>query len=125
IVKREARAAVILESPAKPMQCARLTTIGAMGEVGAALRIVGHPGIGHQTLEHAALHIKAVSSDLVYGDVVDVPVVGPAIVAIGDDLEAVPLRAVALDGEVAESQIAQVDAGSDIDLDDRRPVSDL
>src|SRR6185312_5515362 len=39
-------------------------------------------------------------------------------------LDAVALRAVALDGEVREVEVAQVDAGTDDDLDDRLAAAD-
>ena len=59
------------------------------------------------------------------GDVLEGPAVHPAIVAVGHDPDAVALQAVALDGEVRQRHVAQVDARTDIDLDDRRAVGDL
>src|SRR5262249_8332721 len=96
-----------------------------VGEVGTALAVAGHPGVRDQALGHAALDIKAVAADAVHGDVVDAEIVDSAVVAGGDDLDAIAFLAVALDDEVGEGQVAQVNAGIDHHLDDRRAVGDL
>ena len=87
--------------------------------------VADHPRVGHQAFEDAALHIEAVATDAAHHDVVDRKIVDPAVVAVGDDLDAVALASVALDREIRQRQIAEVHAGTGIYLDDRRAVGDL
>src|SRR5689334_23294619 len=96
-----------------------------MGKACAAAGIVGHPGIGDRALEHASFHVDADAADMIDVYVADVPVVDPAVVAIGNDADAVAFPAIALDREVGQGQVAHIDAGTDIDLDHRRAVGDV
>src|SRR5262249_58292514 len=93
VVQGHAGAAIVLGAAARPAQRTRDTASRAVREIGAAPRITVHPRIGNHALEHAALHAEPVAADTLDGHVVDGPVVGPAIVAVGDDLDAVAFAA--------------------------------
>ena len=125
VAQEQAGSAIVLEAAAEPAQCAHVPAAGAVAEVGAAQVVADHPRVGHQAFEDAALHIEAVATDAAHHDVVDRKIVDPAVVAVGDDLDAVALASVALDREIRQRQIAEVHAGTGIYLDDRRAVGDL
>src|SRR5262249_60165193 len=101
---------VVPHAPAPPPYPAHHAPARAVCKVRAAPCVAVHPRVGHHALEYAALHVEAVAADMLDGHVADCPVVDPAVVAVGDDLDAVALSAVALDREVRESDVAQVDA---------------
>ena len=125
VAQEQAGSAIVLEAAAEPAQCAHVPAAGAVAEVGAAQVVADHPRVGHQAFEDAALHIEAVATDAAHHDVVDRKIVDPAVVAVGDDLDAIALASVALDREIRQRQIAEVHAGTGIYLDDRRAVGDL
>src|SRR4029453_6491033 len=70
-------------------------------------------------------HVEPDAADMLDIDVPDIEVADPAIGAVGHDLDAIALQAVALDREVRQRQRTDIDPGGDVDLDDRSAACDL
>ena len=116
---------IVLHATAVPAQRAGLTVIDAVCKSCAAVGIADHPGVGDHAFEHAADDVEADTANPLHSHVAHRPVVEPAGRAIRDDLDAVALLAVALEGEVRERQVADVGVRRDVDLDDRTAIGDL
>src|SRR6185503_20503625 len=110
VAEEHAGAAIAFDGAAKPAQRAHLAAAVEVSEIGAAQTIADHGRVRHHAFEDAAADVQAVTADAADGDVLEIEVVDPAVVAVGDDLDAGALAAVTLDGEIGQCQIAEIDA---------------
>src|SRR5262249_1574861 len=124
VVEDKAGYAILAEAAAIPFQAARHAAAGAVGKARATLGVAVHPRVEHGTLD-VADDVEADAAHMLDIDVVDAEVVDRAVGAVGDDLDAVALAAVAHDREVRQRELAHIDAGRNADLDDRLAVGDV
>src|SRR5262249_2217899 len=115
--------AVLAEAAGFPVEVAGNAAAGAVGKACTATAVAVHPGIEHLALD-VADRVETDAAHMLDVDVADGEV-DRAVGAVGHDLDAVALAAIALDGEVGQLKRAHVDAGGSNDLDHRPAAADL
>ena len=125
MLENEATDIVLAEAAAGPLDVADRAAGIAVGEERTAAGVAMHPAVEHGAGADIADDIQTGAADMLNGDVADRPIMDEPVGAIGHDLDAVAVAAAAPDREVGECEIGEVDAGRDVDLNDRRAVGDV